>query len=301
MAPSIPVTRLYPTDAKHDDKATFDVIFFHGLKIDAGTDYEKTWSDKANTILWPQKWLPEDLENIRVFSVSYDAEATKWFARDNTEDVEYIGENLLQNVVTGSDRIGSRPFALVGHSFGGLVIKALVNEAKRTSGRAERNALDRRAIGKAKEFLKNLKLVVFYAVPHSGADAETLTGYVSGRAASWLPKDMKPFSRKMAKMSVMMQDAFYNKEINIYAFGEGQPTYRGKMVVEPASAMQLAGNYFYNLEDCNHTEVCKPVDKQHPSYSILVDVLRTSREGTEPEPQEVLRERHAQAAVVRMH
>jgi hypothetical protein len=88
---------------------------------------------------------------------------------------------------------------------------------------------------------------------------------------------------------------------NIYAFGEGQPTYRGKMVVEPASAMQLAGNYFYNLEDCNHTEVCKPVDKQHPSYSILVDVLRTSRKGTEPEPQEVLRERHAQAAVVRMH
>jgi hypothetical protein len=99
MAPSIPVKRLYPTDAKHDKEATFDVIFFHGLKIDAGTDYEKTWRNKAN-ILWPQKWLPEDLENIRVFSVSYDAEATKWFARDNTEDVEYIGENLLQNVVT---------------------------------------------------------------------------------------------------------------------------------------------------------------------------------------------------------
>jgi hypothetical protein len=71
------------------------------------------------------------------------------------------------------------------------------------------------------------------------------------------------------------------------------------MVVKPASAMQLAGNNFYKLEDCNHTEVCKPVSKQHPSYSILVDILRTSREGTEP--QEVLRERHAQAAVVRMH
>jgi hypothetical protein len=128
----------------------------------------------------------------------------------------------------GSDRIGSHPFALVGHSFGGLVIKALINEAKRSSGRAERNALDRKAISKAKEFLKNLKLVVFYAVPHSGADAKTLTGYVSGRAASWLPKNMKPFSRKMEKMSVMMQDAF-NKEINIFAFVEGQPTYRGKV------------------------------------------------------------------------
>ncbi len=30
-------------------------------------------------------------------------------------------------------------------------------------------------------------------------------------------------------MSVMMEDAFYNKKINIYAFVEGQPTYRGKV------------------------------------------------------------------------
>jgi triacylglycerol esterase/lipase EstA (alpha/beta hydrolase family) len=73
----------------------------------------------------------------------------------------------------GSDGIGSRPFALVGHSFGGPVIKALVDEARRPSGRAERNSLDERAISKGKEFLKNLKLVVFYAVPHSGAVAET--------------------------------------------------------------------------------------------------------------------------------
>ncbi len=122
----------------------------------------------------------------------------------------------------GSDDIGSRPFALVGHSFGGLVIKALVNETRRSS---------RRAISKAK-FLKNLKRVVFYAVPHSGADAETLTGYVnycSGRTASCLPENMKPFSTNMAEMSVMMEHAFYNKEVNIYAFGEGQPTYEGKV------------------------------------------------------------------------
>jgi hypothetical protein len=68
------------------------------------------------------------------------------------------------------------------------------------------------------------------------------------------------------------------------------------MVVESASAMQLAGNNFYKLEDCNHTEVCKPVDKQHPSYFMLLEILRISREPTVPEPQEVLRECHAEAA-----
>jgi hypothetical protein len=53
--------------------------------------------------------------------------------------------------------------------------------------------------------------------------------YCSERVASWLPKNMKPFSRKMAKMSLMMEDAFYNKKINIYAFVEGQLSYCGKV------------------------------------------------------------------------
>ncbi len=50
--------------------------------------------------------------------------------------------------------------------------------------------------------------------------------YCSRRVASWLPENMKPFSRKM---SVMLEDAFYNKKINIYAFVEGQPSYCGKV------------------------------------------------------------------------
>jgi hypothetical protein len=51
-----------------------------------------------------------------------------------------------------------------------------------------------------------------------------LTRYVSGRAPSWLPENIKPFSRKMAKISVMMEDAFFKREINIYAFW-GRPAY----------------------------------------------------------------------------
>jgi hypothetical protein len=52
------------------------------------------------------------------------------------------------------------------------------------------------------------------------------------------------------------------------------------MVVEPASAMELAGLHcFYKLDHCNHTDVCKPVTIGHPSYSKLLSALRTSREG----------------------
>ncbi len=54
------------------------------------------------------------------------------------------------------------------------------------------------------------------------------------------------------------------------------------MVVKAASAMQLAGNNFYLLEDCDHMQVCKPPSKEHQSYFQLLDVLRTCREGTDP-------------------
>ncbi len=129
----------------------------------------------------------------------------------------------------GSEGVGCRPFVLVGHSFGGLVIKALINETKRRSDSAETNALDKKAIRKAKEFLQNLKGIVFYAVPHSGADAATLSRCFKFVRLSKIIGNLKPSSRRMAKMSVMMQDTFYNKGINIYAFGEGKPTYSNKV------------------------------------------------------------------------
>jgi len=54
------------------------------------------------------------------------------------------------------------------------------------------------------------------------------------------------------------------------------------MVVEAASAMRLAGNHFYVLEDCDHMQVCKPPSKEHSSYSKLLDVLRLCRKDTDP-------------------
>jgi hypothetical protein len=51
------------------------------------------------------------------------------------------------------------------------------------------------------------------------------------------------------------------------------------MVVESASAMQLAGYNFYRLEDCNHIQVCKPPNQSHPSYSMLLNVLRHCTKG----------------------
>ncbi len=48
---------------------------------------------------WFTPALTKDLKYIRVFSLSYEREATKWFARGNSEDVDEIGENLVPTLV----------------------------------------------------------------------------------------------------------------------------------------------------------------------------------------------------------
>jgi hypothetical protein len=50
------------------------------------------------------------------------------------------------------------------------------------------------------------------------------------------------------------------------------------MMVERASAQRCAGRNHYTLEDCDHFTVCKPIDKSHISYTVLVDVIRVCQE-----------------------
>jgi hypothetical protein len=49
--------------------------------------------------------------------------------------------------------------------------------------------------------------------------------------------------------------------------------YQGKKMVEQASAQRCAQNY-HILEDCDHFTVCKPIDKSHQSYELLVVFMR---------------------------
>jgi hypothetical protein len=139
----------------------------------------------------------------------------------------------LRIIITcrGSEKIGCRPFALVGHSFGGLVIKALVNamKARSTSKAGEKTDLDRNGIDKANKFLENLKAIVFYSVPHTGADAAALGHYFELQGFPTMVKDLQPFNRKMVKMSLLTEDAFYKRRVNIFAFGEGKPTVSNKV------------------------------------------------------------------------
>jgi len=48
--------------------------------------------------------------------------------------------------------------------------------------------------------------------------------------------------------------------------------------VEKSAALRSAGENHYTLEDCDHSTVCKPSGKNHPSYELLLDFIRKCRQ-----------------------
>jgi hypothetical protein len=122
-------------------------------------------------------------------------------------------------------------FVLIGHCFGGLVIKSLVEEARKRARLGNvRNPFDRKAKASAEMFLKNLKGVVFYAVPHSGS--KNLISYFSRCNQVTIPRVVKlagfmqnvqPLQVKMENLSTTFDAIVEELSINVYAFVEGKP------------------------------------------------------------------------------
>jgi hypothetical protein len=123
-------------------------------------------------------------------------------------------------------------FVLIGHCFGGLVIKSLVEEARKRARLGNvRNAIDRKAKASAEMFLKNLKGVIFYAVPHSGS--KNLISYFSRCNQITIPRrvvklagfmqNVQPLQLKMENLSTTFDAIVEELSINVYAFVEGKP------------------------------------------------------------------------------
>jgi len=121
------------------------------------------------------------------------------------------------------------PMAMVAYSFGGLVLKSLVVEMHKHVYKKQMNNLDVKAQNCCENFLKNLKGVVFYSVPHAGG-TQDLSKYFKWQCQqiakdttpSGLLKNMESFNQKMEQLSIDFNKSIY-ENINIYAFVEGLP------------------------------------------------------------------------------
>jgi len=120
------------------------------------------------------------------------------------------------------------PIVLIGHSFGGLVLKSLVVKLKRESTiRNPINSWSKATVHRAKMFLRNVRGVAFYAVPHAGST--NFRKYVNklrcnNRRHPGIMDNIRPWQRDMEQLSVDFDPIVIENEINVYAFCEGRPT-----------------------------------------------------------------------------
>ncbi|KAH8967373.1 hypothetical protein BDL97_03G075100, partial [Sphagnum fallax] len=173
------------------------------------------------------------------------------------------------------------PVAMVAYSFGGLVLKSLVVEMHKHVYQKQTNKLDVKTQNCCSKFLKNLKGVVFYSVPHAGGTKD-LSKYfkwqcqqiTKNKTRSSLLKNMKSLDRKMEQLSIDFNKSIC-EDINIYAFVEGSPIdNKWGILVPMASAIRLSNNNYYIVEDANHLTICKPPSKDHISYSKLLECFK---------------------------
>ncbi len=125
------------------------------------------------------------------------------------------------------------PIVLVGYSFGGLVLKSLVVNARKHIYQKVTNEYERRTKKNCERFLENLKGTIFYGVPHTGGPK--LLEYFTWqsqemnsidkklvKAQSSLLNNIESFNRQMEQLTVDFGHAI-EANVNIYAFAEGKP------------------------------------------------------------------------------
>jgi pimeloyl-ACP methyl ester carboxylesterase len=166
------------------------------------------------------------MEIVRVISVSYDYFASNWGKCEEVQKMETLGSNLVNELIHEGGKWWRRKnnkIVLVGHSFGGIVIKSL------TVAAAE-HAKEKKC-EMCKTFLKHIKGMIFYAVPHSGT---LIAQYVENfdkafphrlvvvlRKLKEFEKDMQQLSMKFDEILKLSSDKDHAPHgIKIYSFAE---------------------------------------------------------------------------------
>ncbi len=108
------------------------------------------------------------------------------------------------------------------------MLKSLVVKLKRASTiQNPTDSLSKGIVQRAGVFLRNLRGVAFYAVPHAGSSS--IAKYVNkllrcnNRHHPGIMDNIQPWQQDMEQLSVDFYDIVSGNKINIYAFCEGRP------------------------------------------------------------------------------
>ncbi|KAL3694796.1 hypothetical protein R1sor_008447 [Riccia sorocarpa] len=259
--------RLYSPDPPNEVEV--DIIFFHGLQLKHDSEVHlSTWRRAGGAQeLWPQVWLPQDYPNARITVACYDA-SINITDSDGRMDLYLIREKLLQEILTGCKEQGRHcPVILVGHSFGGLVIKELCVQAHLKKNRSG---------CESEAFLERIRGIFFYSTPHSGMKGEIFREVVAISKSANEP--LLSFVEALGTDAARLHGefCFIRDQYNWKIFGLGETiAMNGASDVLVDEGSSRFGDVFSVVDRCDHFSVCRPRDKECSSYQYLVQLINT--------------------------
>ncbi|KAF7055521.1 hypothetical protein CFC21_063037 [Triticum aestivum] len=258
-----------------------DVVFVHGLRGGPFNSWriadDKSSTTKAGLVesidedagkegtCWPRQWLSSDFPQARFFTVKYKTNLTQWTGASLSLQVSSM---LLRKLVAAG--IGSRPVVFVTHSMGGLVVKQILHQAK---------------LNNYDKFLNNTIGLVFYSCPHFGsklADMPWRMGYVFrpapsiGELRSGSPRlvELNDFVRQRYSKGLLDVLSFSESEVTPIVEGYGGWAFRAEIV--PIESAYPGYGELVVLQNTDHINSCKPVNKNDPSYAETLAFLEKS-------------------------
>lgn len=228
--------------------SSVDVIFFHGLEGDA----KDTWINKEYNFYLPRE-VGENT-NTRCFVIGYSNPASRFLGKGMS--LEERSKNLL--ALLRSNFLLERSTVLVGHSFGGLLIKKIMLEIK--------------LAGDAVHF-DNLKGVVFLATPHSGSRWANLIYLAQGVFGGTLAvRDLRYKNRELIALNkdfdrLVSGEAF---KVKLQSYGENA----NFMVVNARSSNPKVASCEHLAIDANHSEICKPKDSRELVFLSMCEFIK---------------------------
>ncbi|KAI9725769.1 MAG: hypothetical protein M1828_002652 [Chrysothrix sp. TS-e1954] len=143
-----------------------DVFAIHGL----GSDSSLAWTHLETGKTWLQDFLPRDFSNLRVVSINHDS---RWDAYSPIQSLRDYGQVILDAIASlrRDDDEKKRPLILIGHSFGGILLKKALVIGKETNAKARQRSV-----------ADNVYAALFFGTPHKGSNFAlfgTLSSYFS--------------------------------------------------------------------------------------------------------------------------
>ena len=233
-----------------------DVVFVHGL----GGNPREYWmadKDKPETF-WPA-WIGQDVPNVGVWSLGYDAAKFAWQG-DPLWLVDRAKNALLR---LDLKQIGARPVVFVAHSMGGLLVKQMI-----------RHGLD---LGNArwKAIADHTKGVCFIATPHSGSDLANYVKFLARFLATNAVEDLKANDPHLLELNEWYRHHAF-KRFTTEVYCETRVTGWNKLgvvVVDRGSADPGIPGVVPNPLEEDHLSICKPVSRESELYEGVLRLV----------------------------